>query len=162
MQRTLILASLLAALPLAASANAPADTARPHPAASAHANAVAGQAGAARIEACAHVASSLIDNLAKNDFKAATTDFDATMTAQLGADKLGAVWQQVAQQFGKLEGRGTLQNAMYQGDVVVMLPLRFAKGSVHAQVACDAAGKIAGFFLRPAAAPAPSAPASAK
>lgn len=162
MQRTLILAVLLATLPAAAIANAPADTARPHPAASAHANAVVGQADAARIEACARVASTLVTNLSKGDFKGATSDFDASMTAKLGADKLGAVWQQVSQQFGKLEGRGAMQNAMFSGDVVVLLPLRFEKGALSAQVACDAAGKIAGFFLRPAATPAPSAPASAK
>lgn len=161
MQRSLILAAVLAALPCSVLANGPADTARPHPAVGAHATAVAGQAAAARIEACARVASTLVDSLAKGDFKAATADFDATMTSGLGADKLAAVWQQVDQQFGKLEGRGTLQNAMYQGDVVVVLPLRFAKGNVSAQVACDADGKIAGFFLRPAATTTPAAASSA-
>lgn len=157
MQRIVMLAALVAAIPPIALAGGPASTERAHPSASAHANATAGHASAARIEACTHVATTLIANLDKGDFKAATADFDATMTASIGADKLGAVWQQIGQQVGKLQGHGTPQNAMYQGDVVVVLPLHFVKGNLNAQVACDASGKVAGFFLRPAAAPAGSA-----
>lgn len=164
MTRTLLTAALALALPLAAFAAepGPANTAQPHPAASAHANAVAGHADAARIEACTNVTTTLVGNLAKGDFKAAGADFNANMAAHLGADKLATVWQQVSQQFGKLQAHGTIQNAMYQGDAVVLLPLRFEKGALNAQVACDADGKIAGFFLRPVEAAAPAAPSASK
>lgn len=155
----LLVTAIAIALPAVACAG-PADTTQPHPAASAHANAVAGQANAARIEACTNATTALIGNLVKGDFTAAGADFDANMAAHLGADKLGSVWQQVGAQFGKLTGHGTLQNGMYQGDVVVLLPLRFEKGTLNAQVACDANNKVAGFFLRPAEAPAASAPAA--
>lgn len=123
-----------------------------NPASSAHANALAGQASAARIEACTVATNALIDNLEKGNDKAATADFDVTMLANLGADKLAEVWQQVGGQFGKLRGRGMPQNVLVQNRVVITLPLRFEKGGLNAQVACDADGKIAGFFLRPAAA----------
>lgn len=163
MQRKLLLAALGASmLPLFAFAAGqhPADSARTHPAASAHANSVAGQAGAARLEACTAAANTLIDNLEKPDYKAATAGFDATMQANLAADKLGEVWQSVGKQAGKLEGRGAAQNVMYEGHAIVTLPLHFEKAGISAQVACNADGKIAGFFLRPAAAPASSSPAS--
>lgn len=154
------LVALIVALPALASAATPASTERAHPSNSAHAAAVAGQADATRIEACTHATTALVGNLDKGDFKGATADFDATMQANLGADKLGAVWQQVSHQFGALQGHGTPQNMLYQGDVVISLPLRFAHGSINAQVACDAAGKVAGFFLRPASAPAAAASSS--
>jgi Protein of unknown function (DUF3887) len=125
-----------------------------HPASSAHATAVAGEANATRIEACINASTAMIGNLDKGDFKAATADFDANMQSHLGADNLRSVWQQVGHQLGKLQGHGEPQNVMYQNHVVITQPLHFEKGDVNAQVACDADGKIAGFFLRPAAAPA--------
>lgn len=134
----------------------PADSARSHPAPEAHANATAGHADAARIEACAGKARAIIDNLAEGDTKAATADFDATMRTSLSAAQLGAVWNQVHDQMGALQGRGAPQNMMYQEHIIIALPLRFENGGVNAQVACDADGKVAGFFLRPAASAAPA------
>lgn len=161
MPRVLLAATLLIlAGSTFAAAQHPAASARPHPAPGAHANAVAGQADAARIEACTNAANALVDNLEKGDAKAATADFDATMQANLGADKLDAVWKQVGEQAGKLQGHGTPQNMMYEGYAVITLPLQFEKGGLNAQVACDADGKVAGFFLRPAAAPSGAAPTS--
>lgn len=134
----------------------PAASARAHPTPSAQANAAIGQADAARIEACATAADTLIDDLGKGDAKGATADFDATMQANLGADKLAEVWQQIVHRMGTLQGRGTPQNVMYQGHVIITVPLRFEKGGLNAQVACDADGKIAGFFVRPAGVPSGS------
>lgn len=156
MQRLPIAFVLLGlALPAVAFAAArhPAENARDHPASSAHANAVAGQADAARIEACTSAANTMIGNLGKGDAKSATADFDTTMQANLSPDKLAEVWQQVEHQMGKLQGRGTPQNVMYQGHIIITVPLRFEKGALNAQVACDADGKIAGFFVRPAGTP---------
>lgn len=160
MQRKLIFAALVAlampAMSMAAGQQHPADTAQDHPAASAHANAMAGQANAARIEACTATTNALIDHLEKGDFTAATANFDANMKANLDADKLGQFWKQVASQVGALQGRGAPQNMMYEGHAVITLPLHFEKGDANAQVACDADGKVAGFFLRPASTPATS------
>ncbi|HJR13359.1 MAG TPA: DUF3887 domain-containing protein [Rhodanobacteraceae bacterium] len=160
MHRKLIFATLAAlampAMSLAAGQQLPAATAQDHPAASAHANATAGEAGAARIETCTTTTNTLINHLEKGDFTAATSSFDATMKANLGAGKLGQFWKQVASQVGTLQGRGAPQNMMYEGHAVITLPLHFEKGDANAQVACDVDGKVAGFFLRPVSTPASS------
>jgi hypothetical protein len=154
MQNTLITtACAIALLPAIALGSSQPRSSASHPSTSAHANALAGEADATRIEACIGAAGTMIDDLDKGNYKAATSDFDATMQTGLGAAKLGSVWQQVGRQLGKLQARGEPQNVMYQGRVVITQPLHFEKGDVNAQVACDADGKIAGFFLRPAAAP---------
>ena len=161
MQRRLIIAPILATVLPAfagtAMAQHPAENAQDHPASGAHVAAAAGQADAARIEGCTRATGALIDKLDKGDAKAATADFDATMLANLSSEKLAEVWQQVGTQMGKLQGRGAAQNVMHEGMVIIMQPLHFANGDVNAQVACDGSGKIAGFFLRPAAPPPSSA-----
>lgn len=153
MQRTFVIAMLGACLlPAAAFAAGqnPISAPQAHPAASAHANAVVGEADAANIEACTSATKTLIDKLEAGEYKTATADFDAAMLANLDAGKLGEVWQDLGKQIGKLASRGTPQNVMVQGHTIVTLPLHFAKADLNAQVACDADGKIAGFFLRPA------------
>lgn len=150
MRRTLIVTLLLAApVPAFAAGQHPSVSARPHPSSSAHANAVAGQTAAARIEACTIAANTLIDDLDKRDAKAATANFDAAMQANLSADKLAGVWRQVGLQMGRLQGRGAPQNAIYQDHTFVTVPLHFKSRDLAAQVVCDSDGKIAGFFLRP-------------
>ncbi|HET7562932.1 MAG TPA: DUF3887 domain-containing protein [Rhodanobacteraceae bacterium] len=156
--RTRITLALLAiALPAFAAAQPPAATARIHPASSAHANAVAGQADATRIEACDEAAHALLDHLAKSEYKAATGNFNAQMAAALNAEKLGEVWQSIATRYGKVESRGTTQNMLYAGLVVVTVPLRFASGTLGVRLACDADGKFSGFHLVPVPYAAPAA-----
>jgi hypothetical protein len=159
-RKAIITALIAAATPAFALGQHPADSASVHPASSARGNAVTGQANATRIEACTSAASTLIKSLEKGEAQAAASDFDPKMKTSLTAAKLGAVWQQVEGKVGKLRTLGTPQNMMYQNHVIVMLPLHFEQGALAAQVACDADGKIAGFYLRPAAAPSSSAPAS--
>ena len=156
MYRTLIAAALVAALPALAFAagQSPAATEKPHPSTSAHANAMAGQADAARMEACANLSSSLLDAFDKGDFKTATSSFDSQMLAVVDAQKLGEVQKSISGQFGKLESRGTPQNMMYQGMAVISTPMHYAKGDLAAVVACDKDGKVAGFRLNPVAPPA--------
>jgi len=157
MYRKLIVVGLLAtpAFALAAGQH-PSDSAHDHPAFSAHANATAGAADAQRIESCTRAAGIMINTLEKGDAKAATSDFDATMQEKLGADKLGEVWKQVEGKLGKLQRIGTPQNMMYQGYAVVIQSLHFETGDLDAQVACDADGRIAGFFLHPDASSVPA------
>lgn len=156
MPRLATLAFLLSPLVPALAAGAPpAATAQDHPAASAHANATAGQAQAARIEACVEATDGFLDALSRGDFKSATGNFDAQLRAALAADKLGTVWQSVVARYGKLESRGTPQNLVYQGYAVVTVPLRFARGRLGARLACAADGTFAGFHLVPIQAEAP-------
>lgn len=153
MHRQLFAAALIAAFPMLAFAagQSPAATEKPHPSSRAHANAVAGQANAARIEACGNLSTAMLGALDKGDFKAATSNYDVPMQAGLDAGKLATVWASIGAQFGKLESRGTPLTVMYQGMPVVTTHLRFAKGDLAAQVACDSEGKIAGFHLQPIA-----------
>ena len=153
MHRTLIAAALIAALPVLAFAagQSPAATEKPHPSSGAHANAMAGQADAMRIEACGNLSRTLLDAFDKGDFKAAIANFDGQMLAVVDAQKLGEVQKSIAGQFGKLESRGTPQSVMYQGMAVVSTPMHYEKGNLAAIVACGKDGKIAGFRLNPVA-----------
>ena len=156
MHRTLIAAALTAALPAFAFAagQSPAATEKPHPSSSAHANAAAGQADAARLEACGNLSNALLDAFDKGDVKAATSKFDSQMLAAVDAQKLGEVQKSIGSQFGKLESRGTPQNVMYQGMAVISTPMHYEKGDLAANVACDKDGKVAGFRVHPVAPPA--------
>ncbi|HET7161643.1 MAG TPA: DUF3887 domain-containing protein [Rhodanobacteraceae bacterium] len=157
MYRKLIVMGLLATPAFAlAAGQPPSESARDHPAFSAHANATAGAADAQRIEACTRAAGIMINTLEKGDARTATSDFDATMQEKLGPDKLGEVWKQVEGKLGKLQKIGTPQNMMYQGYAVVIQSLHFETGDLDAQVACDADGRIAGFFLHPGASSVPA------
>jgi len=153
MHRQLFAAALIAALPLLASAagQPPAATEKPHPSASAHANAVAGQADATRLEACINLSNALLDAFDKGDFKTATSNFDSQMLAVVDAPKLAEVQKSINGQFGKLESRGTPQSVMYQGMAVASTPMHYAKGDLAAMVACDEDGKVAGFRVHPVA-----------
>jgi hypothetical protein len=158
MHRHLLAAALIAVLPVSALAagQSPAATEKPHPSSSAHANAVAGQADATRMEACGNLSGALLDAFDKGDFKAATTHFDSRMLAVVDAQKLAEVQKSIGAQFGKLESRGTPQSVMYQGMAVISTPMQYAKGDLAAVVACDKDGKVAGFRLNPVTPPASS------
>ncbi len=122
-----------------------------HPAVGAHANAVAGLANAARIEACANLSRALLDALDKGDFKAATSNFDSHLRTALDSHALGTAWNAVGRQLGKFESHGAAKNMMYKNMPVIATPLHFEKGDLQAQVVCDQGGKIAGFRVHPAA-----------
>lgn len=156
MHRTTFTAALLAAIPALAfgAGQMPAATEQAHPSASAHANAVAGQADAARIEACGNTSATLLDAFDKGDFKTARANFNAQMLGLVDAQKMGEVQKSLTGQFGELEFRGTSQSVMYEGMAVVSTPMHYTKGDLSAVVACDKDGKVAGFRLQPAAPPA--------
>lgn len=153
MHRKLIATALITALPMLASAagQSPAASEKPHPSSSAHANAVAGQANAAQLEACDDLSSEMLGALEKGDFKAATSNFDPQMRANLDAKRLGEVWASMSSKLGTLQSRGFPQAAMYQELFIVVTPLYFEKGGVKAQVVCDMDSQIAGFHVLPIA-----------
>lgn len=153
MHRQLFAAALIAALPVLASAagQSPAASEKPHPSSGAHANAVAGQANATRLEACDELSAAMLNALEKGDFKAATSNFDDRMRANLDAKKLGQAWSSVGAQFGAMQSRGFPQAAMYQQVFIVITPLHFEKGGLRVQVVCDMDNRIAGFHILPIA-----------
>lgn len=144
---------LLVAVPALqlAAGQQPAAGAATHPAVSAHANAVAGQANAARIEACASLSRALLEALGKGNFKDAASSFDEHLRTALDPHALGIAWKTVGRQLGRLESRGDAKNMMYKSMPVIATPLHFEKGDLMAQVVCDQGGRIAAFRVRPAA-----------
>lgn len=157
MRRIAIAVAVLAvAMSTAAWAQHPATTTTSHPAVTAHAIAVAGQANAIRIEACTAASDAFIDHLAKGDYQAATGNFDPPMLAALGAHQLGTLWQSMAAKFGRYQARGAAQNMMYRNLAVITVPLSFAHATVGARLACGANGKFVGFHVVPVASAAPA------
>lgn len=146
-------AIVVLAAPAYAAGQHPAASARPHPASGAHAVAAAAEASARRIEACGERSAALLAALGKDDYAAATADFDAQMKSLLGPQKLAATWTAITAQFGKLQSLGPAQSVMYGDDPMVVTPVRFEKAGLTAQVACDADGRIAGFHLQPTVLP---------
>lgn len=148
-----LLAAALTVIPAFAfgAGQSPAATEKPHPSNSAHANAVAGQANATRLEACDNLSAAMLNALEKGDFTAATSNFDPQTRANLDAKKLGTVWASMSAQFGALQSRGFPQAAMYQQLFVVATPLYLEKGGLKAQVVCSMDNKIVGFHLQPLA-----------
>lgn len=147
-----IAACLLIGLPLpAALAQHVPGNARPHPAASAHANAMAAAAGAIRIEACTRAARALVDDLERADPKAAMANFDAHVRAVMNAQQLGEAWRSIGTRFGKLVARQPTQNVLYEGMVVITQPLQFEHGSLGLELACNQAGHFAALRFHPLA-----------
>lgn len=100
-----------------------------------------------------------VDQLSRGEHAAAAAGFDAAMKAALPAAKLGETWAGLQGQLGAFRGRTGSRVETLSGYQVVFVTSRFARASVDLQMTFDAAGRIAGFFVRPAANPAGPAPA---
>lgn len=143
-----------------APAQHPSSSARPHPAAGAHAAATAAEASALRIESCSQGSASMLAALDHGDYAAAANGFEPHLKAGMGPDQLRTAWTATTARLGRLVSRGPPQAAMYGNDPVIATLLRFEKGALVSQVTCGADGRIAGISMRPAE-PAPGpAPAS--
>ncbi len=105
------------------------------------------------------VAIALLDHLDARDYAAAEAAFTPEMAAAVPADRLQAVWESLPAQAGVATGRGEPQVARMGDTAVVSIPLHHAGAELVAKVAVDAQGKVAGFVIQPATAPAPAAPA---
>ena len=104
------------------------------------------------------IATRLLDHLDAGRYADAEAMFGADMAKAVPADKLKAVWESLPAQVGAAHGRGDAAT-MQQGDAtLVQVPLQYAKAALVAKIAIDATGKIVGFLIQPAAAPAAVAP----
>ena len=114
---------------------------------------VAAQGTSASPEAlCRTLSQQMLDALTRGDSRAASSAFDANMRSALPPDKLAELWRQVQQNYGSLKARGTVQSLQVNGLDVVIIPMRFSRTTLDAQVACNPQQQIAGFFLRPVSA----------
>jgi Protein of unknown function (DUF3887) len=98
---------------------------------------------------CQAATTRLLDHLDKGDYAGATADFNDKMKAAEPADKLSALWQSMPLQLGAPGVREPAQVSAVPNYVVVVTALHYGQGMIDAQVACDADGKIGGFYIRP-------------
>lgn len=106
------------------------------------------------------IATGLLDHLDTHDYAAAEASFGEKMAAAVPADKLQAVWESLPTQAGAARGRGepALQR---EGDMqVVTVPLHYANVELIAKAVVGADGKVEGFMIQPAPAPAAPTPAA--
>ncbi|OOG61268.1 hypothetical protein B0E46_14815 [Rhodanobacter sp. B04] len=108
----------------------------------------AGMAHAAGAD-CQATSTRLLDHLDKGDYAGATTDFDDRMKAGLSADRLARIWPAVAQQFGVRGTRESPRLSQADGHALVITSLHYGQNLIDAQVACDADGRIGGFYIKP-------------
>lgn len=108
----------------------------------------------------AAIATALLDELDARDYAAAAARFTPEMAAAVPADKLAAVWESLPSQAGVATGRGEPQVVAAGDSAIVTIPLHHAGAELVAKVAVDANGRIRGFVIQPAAAPAAAAPAA--
>ena len=133
--------------PAPATATAPAATATPAPAA-----ATTAPAGTDRTAA----AQQLVDDLHAGQFDAAESRFDATMKAQLPADKLRDIWATLELQAGAFQQVLSTRTERVQPYDVVYVTSTFEKQPIDIKVVFDAQGQVAGLFFAPAAGGSPT------
>ena len=100
------------------------------------------------------IAVALLDELDARDYAAAEAMLTPQMAAAVPADKLAAVWESLPAQAGVATGRGEPQVVRSGDAAIVTVPLHYAGAELVAKVAVDAQGKVPGFVIQPAAAPA--------
>jgi dienelactone hydrolase len=103
------------------------------------------------------IATRLLDHMDQQEYAAAEAMFTAPMAAAVPADKLKEVWESLPAQIGQAKGRGEFKVSARQDLRLVVVTLKYANAEMVANIAVDAAGKVAGFLIQPA----PPAPAAA-
>lgn len=120
-------------------------------------NADSTEAASATVDpACKQASENILDSLVKGDYSTAEHDFNAEMKKKLPPEKLQEAWESLFTHFGAPKLRGDPQGKHGDGLSVIYTPLKFEKGNLVSQVACDAKGKIAGFYVVPEMPPKPA------
>lgn len=103
-------------------------------------------------------ARAFVDLLVKRDFAAAVAGFDATMTKMLTEAKLREFWTTVVTQAGAFQAIDDVRAQPRGPYTAVVMTSSFERAKADITVVYDAAGRIAGFNIRPAAPPASPPP----
>lgn len=98
---------------------------------------------------CQIASTRLLDHLDQGDYAGATGDFDDRMKAGLSADRLARIWPAMSQQFGARGAREQPQLSQVGGHTLVITSLHYGQHLIDARVACDADGRIGGFYIKP-------------
>lgn len=100
-------------------------------------------------------AEALFQALRGRDYSGAVRLFDAKMKAALPEAKLRKTWEEQIVRFGAFVDWKMQTGDPAQGFDIRLAALHFTRGELKAMVAIDpATGSVAGFFIRPATAPA--------
>ena len=102
----------------------------------------------------AAIATRMLDHLDAGEYAQAEAMFSPEMAAAVPADKLKAVWESLPAQAGEAQGRGDASSMARDGSTFVQVPLQYAKAALVAKLAIGTDGRIVGFLIQPAAAPA--------
>ncbi len=94
-------------------------------------------------------ARALVAALGKEDFEAASKDFDETMNKVLPPDKLGDTWKGVVKQVGALKKQGAVTAEKVQKYDVVWVACEFEKATLYTRVVFDGEGRVTGLSFRP-------------
>lgn len=101
------------------------------------------------VETCKARSGAMLDALVKKDYTKVRAHFDATMRKQFDVATIRSFWTRLTRQDGDYTTRGEADVHADKGYIMVSTPLTFAKGPVHATVACDHKGDIAGLRFVP-------------
>ena len=96
-------------------------------------------------------ARAFIDLLEKGEFEKAGDYFSDDLKEKFPVAKLKEVWQSLPPQVGRLKKLGAAKTAQVKGFEVVTIFGEFEKMNLDLEISFDQNGRIAGFFLRPAA-----------
>jgi uncharacterized protein len=89
-------------------------------------------------------ARALVTALAKDDYAAATKDFDETMLKVMPAEKLGAIWKDLQGKVGAFKKQGTARTEKVKKIDRVVILCEFEKMNLEAQVAFSPDKKVTG------------------
>jgi pimeloyl-ACP methyl ester carboxylesterase len=98
---------------------------------------------------CQTLSASLLQNLQKGHFKAATAHFDSGMKSAASPEVLKKLWKGKLQKFGAFESAAKPKKkhgAMY---INILTPLQFAHGRQTMLVSCNGEHQIQGLFFKP-------------
>lgn len=101
------------------------------------------------IHACTSRSSQLLAALARADYAAARTHFNATLRSGLGAAALQQVWTRMQASAGVYHGHGDAVTMRSPTGVAVFTPLKFAKTPQILDVSCSERGDIDGLHILP-------------
>ncbi|MFK2876593.1 hypothetical protein [Rhodanobacter hydrolyticus] len=99
------------------------------------------QVSAAQMASCGGVANKAITAMDKGDFDGATQAFAPQQKPS--TDKLQQAWGSLTKQYGNPKSIGNADKGqLMQGDVIVLVPMKFDKGQVGAEAACSPGGQL--------------------
>ena len=99
------------------------------------------QVSAAQVASCGGAANTAITAMTKGDFNGVTQVFNPKFKPT--TDKLQQAWGALAKQYGNAKSIGEANKGqLTQGDVVVLVPMQFDKGTVGAEAGCDPGGQL--------------------